>query len=227
MDERRRPPLRAELLDGLDPASVTLADLCAQCVSVLASSGAALQLTADGVTAVTEASDGAAGRAADVQAMLGEGPTVDAIRLHRSVFTHDLAGDERWPELAPVSTVGYRAAIAVPLRVDSTVIGALTAYYHGPTSIDAAMLTHAAHVARVLTGILLTLPVWAPNALADAISVAAAHQGRIHQAAGIVSVDESCSLEEASVRLRAYAYAHDRQLADVAEAVVTRGLRLT
>jgi GAF domain-containing protein len=205
-----------------------LPELCGRCVAVLGSSGAALQLSGDVATAVTAASDRSAGRAAELQATLGEGPTVDALRLHRAVFANDLAADGRWPELAAAtSAMGYRAVIAVPLLVDSTQLGALTAYYQKATVIDAVMLSHVANVARVLTGVLLALPVDAVDGLADAISVAAAHQGRIHQAAGILSVVESCSVEEALVRLRAYAYAHEQRLAEVADAVVGRGLRLT
>ena len=44
--------------------------------------------------------------------------------------------------------------------------------------------------------------------------------------AGIVSVQQGISVTEALIRLRAYAFGHDRLLADVAEDVVTHQLRL-
>jgi GAF domain-containing protein len=220
-------PLREQLLDGIDPSSLTLAGLCRRCAEVLGSTGVSLVLTNDGDTAVAESSDPTAERAADLQSTLGQGPTLDALRLHRAVVTADLGTDERWPELASAAaTVGYRAAVAVPLLIDSTQLGALTAYDAEPTIIDGPSVAHAAHVARVLTGILLGLPVHVSTGLAKAISTAAAHQARVHQAAGIISVDEGCSVEEAMVRLRAYAYANERLLADVADAVVGQGLRL-
>jgi len=48
----------------------------------------------------------------------------------------------------------------------------------------------------------------------------------VHNAAGIVSVQEGISVTEALIRLRAYAYSHDRLLSDVAQDVIARTLRL-
>jgi hypothetical protein len=48
----------------------------------------------------------------------------------------------------------------------------------------------------------------------------------VHNAAGIVSVQQGISVTEALIRLLAYAFSHDRLLADVAEDVVARRLRL-
>ena len=48
----------------------------------------------------------------------------------------------------------------------------------------------------------------------------------VHNAAGIVSVQEGISVTEALIRLRAFAYSNDRLLADVAQDVIARRLRL-
>ena len=48
----------------------------------------------------------------------------------------------------------------------------------------------------------------------------------VHNAAGMVSVQEGISVTEALIRLRAFAFSHDRLLADVAEDIVARRLRL-
>ena len=48
----------------------------------------------------------------------------------------------------------------------------------------------------------------------------------VHNAAGIVSVQEGISVTEALIRLRAYAFSHGRLLADVARDVVARRLRI-
>jgi hypothetical protein len=48
----------------------------------------------------------------------------------------------------------------------------------------------------------------------------------VHNAAGIVSVQLGVSVTEALIRLRAYAFSHDRLLAEVAEDVIARRLRL-
>jgi hypothetical protein len=46
----------------------------------------------------------------------------------------------------------------------------------------------------------------------------------VHNAAGMVSVQEGISVTEALIRLRAFAFSNDRLLADVAEDVVARRL---
>ena len=48
----------------------------------------------------------------------------------------------------------------------------------------------------------------------------------VHNAAGMVSVQEGISVTEALIRLRAFAFSSDRLLADVAQDVVARRLRL-
>ena len=48
----------------------------------------------------------------------------------------------------------------------------------------------------------------------------------VHNAAGIVSVQEGISVTEALIRLRAFAFSHDLLLNDVAQDVIARTLRL-
>ena len=48
----------------------------------------------------------------------------------------------------------------------------------------------------------------------------------VHNAAGIVSVQQGISVTEALIRLRAYAFSHDRLLADVAQDVIAHRLWL-
>jgi hypothetical protein len=49
---------------------------------------------------------------------------------------------------------------------------------------------------------------------------------RGYAGAGMISVQEGISVTEALIRLRAFAFSHDRLLADVAEDIVARRLRL-
>ena len=48
----------------------------------------------------------------------------------------------------------------------------------------------------------------------------------VHNAAGMVSVQQDITVTDALIRLRAYAFSHDRLLTDVAQDVVDRRLRL-
>jgi hypothetical protein len=54
----------------------------------------------------------------------------------------------------------------------------------------------------------------------------ALHRAEIDQATGMLTEQLGVGITEAFVRLRAYAYAHDRRLGDVARAIVERRLRL-
>jgi hypothetical protein len=49
----------------------------------------------------------------------------------------------------------------------------------------------------------------------------------VHQASGMVAAQLGVSIGEALIRLRAYAFAHDRSLTAVADDVVARELRFT
>ena len=51
-------------------------------------------------------------------------------------------------------------------------------------------------------------------------------RAQVYQAAGMVMVQLDVSIEEATVRLHAYAFANDRAVVDVARDIVRRHLRL-
>jgi len=55
----------------------------------------------------------------------------------------------------------------------------------------------------------------------------ARHRAEVDQATGMVSVQLGVNIGEAFVRLRAYAYAQDRRLGEVASDIVARRLRLS
>jgi hypothetical protein len=55
----------------------------------------------------------------------------------------------------------------------------------------------------------------------------APHRAEIDQATGMLTEQLGTGIAEALLRLRAYAYAHDRRLADVPSDIVARRLRLT
>ena len=52
------------------------------------------------------------------------------------------------------------------------------------------------------------------------------HRAEIDQATGMLTEQLGAGIAEAFVRLRAYAYAHDLRLTDVARDIVARRLRL-
>jgi AmiR/NasT family two-component response regulator len=62
--------------------------------------------------------------------------------------------------------------------------------------------------------------------VAEQLEAGADFHFAVHNAAGIVSVQEGISVTDALIRLRAFAYSHDRLLDDVAQDVIARRLRL-
>jgi hypothetical protein len=64
------------------------------------------------------------------------------------------------------------------------------------------------------------------DAVAGELEIGAGFHFVVHNAAGMVSVQEQISVTEALIRLRAFAFSHDRLLAEVAGDVVARKLRL-
>ena len=62
--------------------------------------------------------------------------------------------------------------------------------------------------------------------MAEELEIGADFHFVVHNAAGMVSVQLGISVTEALIRLRAYAFSHDRLLAEVAQDVIDRRLRL-
>jgi hypothetical protein len=166
----------------------------------------------------------------ELQYTLGEGPCVDAYRLDRAVAEPNLADPvaRRWPAFTPPALeAGVRAVFGFPLRVGTVRLGALNLYrdWSGPLGDD--QHADALVVADVAARWVLEAQAGAPaGAVAQELVTGADFHFVVHNAAGIVSVQQGISVTEALIRLRAYAFSNDRLLADVAEDVIARRLRL-
>ncbi|SRR6266851_230489 len=166
----------------------------------------------------------------DLQYSLGEGPCVDAYRQDRVVVDADLAdpGRTRWPAFAPPALgAGVRAVFGFPLRVGAVRLGALNLYRDRPGPLSDDRHANALVMADVAANWVLDMQANAlPGHLATEIEADADFHFLVHNAAGIVSVQLGGSVTDALIRLRAYAFSHDRPLAEVARDVVARTLRL-
>ena len=166
---------------------------------------------------------------------LGEGPGRDCMTAGVPVLVGDLSGAmARWPAFTAFAMdLGVRAMFALPLRIGAISVGTLLAHRSSPGSLRSGQLIDALALADALTVLLLrraTGEPARPTAESDGPSPGWAapvtHRLEVHQATGMVSVQLGVSLAEALVRLRAYAYANDRSLNEVAADVVARRLRL-
>ena len=166
----------------------------------------------------------------DLQYTLGEGPCVDAYQQGTVVAEPDLADPaiRRWPAFTPPAVqAGARAIFGFPLRVGTVRLGALNFYRDWPGPLTGDQHADALVVADVTARWVLEAQAGAPpDVVAEELELGADFHFAVHNAAGIVSVQEGISVTEALIRLRAFAFSNDRLLADVAQDVINRRLRL-
>jgi hypothetical protein len=134
----------------------------------------------------------------------------------------------RWVAFAPpVLQAGVRAVFGFPLRVGGVRLGALDLYRDRPGPLSGEQHADALVLASMAARWVLEAQAGAASGAVPAVLEAADFHFVVHNAAGIVSVQEGISVTDALIRLRAYAFSHDRLLTDVAQDVVDRKLRLS
>ncbi len=207
------------------------ARLCQVSTNITGMTGAGVMLMSGDVPEGSVcSSNGVSALIEDLQYTLGEGPCVEAYHHDRVVTEPDLAdpGTPRWPAFTPRAVgAGVRAVFGFPMRVGAVRLGALNLYCDqpGPLSDDqhADALVMADVAARWVLDVQAAAP---PGSLAAELEVGADFHFAVQNAAGIVSAQLAISVTEALIRLRAYAFAHDRLVGDVAREVIAHTLRL-
>jgi hypothetical protein len=169
---------------------------------------------------------------AELQLMLGEGPCHDVLASAAPVLARDLTDAEsvsRWPGFASAAgRLGAGAVFAFPLIVGAIRSGVLGLYRGAPGPLSHRQFGDLLILADAATVMLLS----SAHGGEDGIAVdgqhrdLALHRAEIDQATGMLTVQLGVPAGEAFARLRAYAYAQDRRLADVAGDIVARRLRL-
>lgn len=161
------------------------------------------------------------------QMVLGDGPTVSAVRHSTPMILADTNGyveQERWPLFCDeASKAGVRAVLSFPIHTGAVRLGAITAYWtepHSPTPseyFDGGVLADVA-----LEAILNDLAGVSLDTVLSELGQDVQHHTIVQQAAGMVSEQLSVPILEAMVRLRSTAFSTHRQLVDVARAVIAR-----
>jgi hypothetical protein len=217
---------------------VTAVDVCAAAVEVLPVSGAWVTArSAAGVSHVMGVTDEIGEQLAELQMTLGEGPSLDVMASGTLVLVSDLDEEDavrRWPGFTPQARqIKAAAIVALPLRIGAIRVGSLGLYRDTPGPLSTAQLGDALIFADTATMVLLEsqhldgadeAPGAGPGGQPPDL---ARHRAEIDQATGMVSAQLDVAIAEAFVRLRAYAYAQDRRLSDVARDIVARRLRLS
>ncbi len=213
---------------------VTLAHVCAAAARALAVDGAAVVvMSSTTVRETVHATDRVAAELEEWQLAFGEGPSVDAFAGAGPVLAPALDAPgyvARWPVFTPAALAsGARAVFALPLQIGAIRLGVLTLHRRRSEALSASELADALSFAHAAGMLLLDGAADAPpnaSELAWQLDDPTAHQAQVHQATGMILAQLGISAEAAFARLRAYAFANDRRLGDVAAAVVARRLRL-
>ena len=205
--------------------------LCAVCPRITGMNGAGVMLMSGDIPRGSLcASDGVSKLIEDLQYTLGEGPCVDAYQLDAVVAEPDLAEPvaRRWVAFSPpVLEAGVRAVFGFPLRVGTVRLGALNLYRERPGPLSAEQHADALVMADVMARWVLNAQAGAPSdAMAQELEAGADFHFAVHNAAGMVSVQEEISVTEALIRLRAFAFSQDRLLGEVARDIIAHTLRL-
>ncbi len=156
--------------------------------------------------------------------MVGEGPGPTAYATGHVVrATTGAYAFERWPMLAQeASRLGVGAAIALPLRVGGLRIGSLDLYRREPGNVSGQVEADATLLADLI-GYTLVEDFALREPGEDPL--ATTHRD-VNIATGMIAGRLGISLDEAFVRLRAYAFAAERPLPEVARAVLERRVDL-
>lgn len=230
MNAGRRIRLWREIVECADGGRISLEHVCAVAMSVTGVDAVAVAVVLSATPRETlYATDGRASEWEELCLTLGEGPGVDACVGGPSLVA-DLSVMEcqlRWPVYAPaVVDAGVRAVFALPLQVGAIRVGVLDLYRVDPGALDDGQLADALILADTACALLLdgSRPEGQDGNGHWPDSTGLQHP-QVHQATGMLVVQLGVSAAVALMRLRAYAYAHDRRLRDVAADVVARRLR--
>jgi hypothetical protein len=230
MDSERAARIWGLVAERARGAPISPAHICAAAAAGINVDGAGLTVMVGPTRReVVHATDRVADQLEEFQLTFGQGPCMDAFD-HGPVLADELEAPgylARWPAFTPAAIgAGARAVFALPLRVGAIRLGVIDFYRARPGGLAHGGLADALAFADAATTILLDgvdgggpelKSIWPDGQAGDPAVV--------HQATGMISVQLGVRVDVAFARLRAYAFAHDRRLRDVARDVVERRLR--
>ena len=150
------------------------------------------------------------------------GPCVDCVRGGTPVSCADLEVDaQRWPRFAAAAhECGFRAVHALPMRLREQIIGALTLLGTEPGALDDDRVRLAQALADVATiAILQHRAIEQAQRVTGQLQIALNTRVAIEQAKGVLAERGGVSVDEAFIRLRDFARAHNQRLTELAQAV--------
>jgi transcriptional regulator with GAF, ATPase, and Fis domain len=219
--------LSHELVDDYDVVEM-LAELTARCASLLDISSAGLLLADEhGVLHLMASSSERTQELEMFQLQRDEGPCLDCFHHREPVLVPDLAAvQDRWPQFSRAArAVGFESVHALPMRLKSSVLGALGLFAEETGVLeddDVALAQALAHVASVA---LVNEKAAVDRAAINAqLQHALTSRIVVEQAKGVIAQAGGLEMADAYAVLRRYARDHSRKLSKVASEVVHRVL---
>ncbi|MGI8648387.1 MAG: GAF domain-containing protein [Acidimicrobiales bacterium] len=231
--------LRAAVLAALDdPDAAAGVDavgrVCRACVRLLPVDGAAVSIMSDAQNRETVyASDAVSVALGELQFSLGEGPCFQAYATGGPVLVPDLAkaAAPHWPVFAAqVADYPVGALFTFPVQIGTIRLATLDTYRTTAGPLSAAELSVALQVADIaalaLSGLAAGDDSWLDEDGRWLEESSTMRHRQVHQATGVLIIQLELPAGQALSRMRAYAFSHDRPLADIAADIVGRRLLL-
>jgi hypothetical protein len=165
----------------------------------------------------------------ELQFTLGEGPCISAYDAWRPVLVPDLMEQARstWMAYAPAAhDMGVQAVFSFPLQLGAARLGAMDVYREETGSLTPASVARALTFAEVAMRWLLFAQQLDDDLTVDGLLTDADRTFVVYQAQGMVMAQLGVRADAALARLRAYAFAEQRPLGEVASDIVARKIVL-
>lgn len=200
------------------------------CVRVLGATAAGIMVPGSGGEArVLAASDDNVRHIELLQAQAEHGPCLDAIRTGEILSVVDLRTHEPlewWPVFTPAAlTAGYRAVLAVPMRLDGEPVGGLNLLFDAATDSFASWYELVQVFADLATvGLSAEAQVRRSERWVEATLSLLNDRVHLGQAVGMVAGVLQIGTDQAHALIVAYTRAHGLQAGDVVRAITDRSL---
>jgi GAF domain-containing protein len=158
-----------------------------------------------------------------LQLQTDQGPCPECFHTGRPVAVPDLStATSRWPRFtAKARQIGFASVHALPMRLRTDVIGTLNLFHTEPGTLDEDTLRLAQALADVATiGLLQARAIRHRETLAEQLQTALNSRIVIEQAKGVIAERRDLDMDQSFTLLRSTARTNNRQLSDLARAVV-------
>lgn len=209
------------------PAIDSEIQLCCQALRAVECTGLTgvtlARVNAGGIVNLIHASDDLGTTLLGIHETVVAGPLGSALESRGPVLAVDLAGNRNpaaWlPYINEALTVGVRSVLVFPIQVGAVMLGLLTLHGTVAVTVSQHLVAELAVIADQLVAVMIRPPPGIERAAWERTLVDVPHAA-IHQAAGIVMVQQNCTIEDAMASLRARAFADGVSPLDLARQIV-------